>query len=71
MSYIVKLESGYWHYRISHYQALQWRVGTAPTMEDSCGAGWIEPKHIDEALRAAEAADPIGQPKAIQQGEIS
>ena len=44
MSYIKKLESGYWHYRISHYQAIQWRVGTVPTMEDGCGSGWIEPQ---------------------------
>ena len=71
MGYIKKLESGYWHYRISHYQALQWRVGTVPTMEDGCGSGWIEPHHLEEAIRAAEAEDPKGQPKAAQQGETT
>ena len=62
MSYIEKLESGYWHYRFNKYKFLQWRWGTAPTMDN--GFGWIEPKDLEEALKAAEAADPVKQPKA-------
>ena len=69
MSYIEKLESGYWHYRFNRNKFLQWGVGTAPTMAD--GFGWIEPGDLREALLAAEQADPKGQPKAAQQGGIT
>ena len=69
MSYIEKLESGYWHYRFSTYRFLQWKVGTEPTMDN--GFGWIKPGDLREALLAAEAADPVNQPKAAQQGETT
>ena len=69
MSYIEKLESGYWHYRFHQFKFLQWRWGTAPTMED--GFGCIDRYDLQEALEAAEAADPVKQPKAIQQGETT
>ena len=62
MSYIEKLESGYWHYRFNRNKFLQWRVGKVPTMAD--GFGWIEPVDLQEALEAAEASDPVKQPKA-------
>lgn len=45
------LDSGYWHYRISAYQFIQWPRGRDPAAAD--GFGWIMPTMLHDAMLAA------------------
>ena len=63
MSYLERLESGYWHYRFNRNKFLQWRVGNCAHNGQRISDG-LNAVDLQEALEAAEASDPQAQPKA-------